>query len=86
MRPGYGPGPYVTPADLLRQADSVLRSAAPTWTASFHADGFAYRARFAYPGILSVFTRNTGELVARSRPGQPTKLAVQRKARHANPR
>lgn len=78
--------PFESPADLLRQADRVLRAMAPAWSAHFRADGISYRARFDYPGRVSVFDRNTGELVARSRPGQPTKPAAHRKAQHAGPR
>jgi len=80
------PRPFESPAELLRLADRVLRAMAPAWSTAFHSDGIAYRARFDYPGVVSVLDRNTGELVARFRPGQPTKLAVQRKARHAGPR
>lgn len=60
------------PAALLRQANRVLIAMQPAMTASFHSQGVAYRVRFDYPGTVSVFQRNTGELVARSRCGRPT--------------
>lgn len=66
---------------LLRQAHHVLIAMQPATTASFHVHGEAYRVRFDYPGIVSVFHRNTGELVARSRRGRPTvPAALPRKA------
>jgi hypothetical protein len=64
--------PREEPAALLRQAHRVLIALQPAMTASFHSWGEAYRVRFDYPGILSVYHRNTGELVARSRRGRPT--------------
>ena len=64
--------PPEEPAALLRQAHRVLIALQPAMTASFHSWGEAYRVRFDYPGILSVYHRNTGELVARSRRGRPT--------------
>ena len=78
--------PFESPAELLRQADRVLLTMAPDWSADFNSDGIGYRARFDYPGVVSVHDRNTGEVIARSRPGQPTKLAVPRKPRHAGRR
>src|SRR3990167_4312504 len=68
------------PAALLRQADAVLRGMLPAWSAHFWAGGVAYRARFDYPGRVSVLDRNTGELIARSRPGRPTELAMRASA------
>jgi len=68
--------PFECPGELLRQADRVMRMAQPAFTATFHANGMAYRARWDYPGRLSVCDRNTGELVARSRLGRPTELAA----------
>lgn len=61
------------PVELLRRADAVFRSAVPAATATFTAYGIAYRARFEYPGRVLVYVRGTGELVVRSRWGQPTK-------------
>jgi hypothetical protein len=65
-------GPMVERAALLRQAAEVLLSRMPTWTARFSREGIVYRARFEWPGIVSVCEANTGELLARSLPGQPT--------------
>jgi 2-oxo-4-hydroxy-4-carboxy--5-ureidoimidazoline (OHCU) decarboxylase len=73
--------PRNEPAALLRQAHLVLTALQPAMTASFHSWGEAYRARFDYPGIVSVFHRNTGELVARSRRGRPTEPAALPRAR-----
>ncbi len=70
MRP-----PFENPAALLIQADAVLRALQPAMTAGFHVWGHTYRARWDYPGVVRVFDRNTGELLARSRPGKPTHLA-----------
>ena len=75
MRP-----PFENPAAVLRQADAVLRALQPAMTAAFHAWGNAYRARFDYPGVIRVFDRNTGELVACSRPGKPSHLARAKRA------
>ena len=69
-------GPHEDPAVLLRQANHVLIALQPAMTASFHSWGHAYRVRFDYPGIVSVYHRNTGELVARSRRGRPTAPAA----------
>lgn len=63
-------------AALLRQAHNVLIALQPAMTASFRSGGQAYRVRFDYPGIVSVFHRRTGELVARSRRGMPTAPAA----------
>lgn len=70
---------YEDPADLLRQADKVLRAMQPATSTAFHANGIAYRARWDYPGVIRVFDRNTGELIAGSRPGQPNRLAKARR-------
>lgn len=70
MRP-----PFENPAALLRQADAVLQAMQPAGAADFHDAGVTYRARWDYPGIVRVFDRNTGELIATSRPGRPTCLA-----------
>lgn len=64
--------PRKEPAELLRQAHHVLIALQPAMSATFHSVGAAYRVRFDYPGVVSVYHRNTGELVARSRPGRPT--------------
>lgn len=68
------------PGELLRCADVAMRGAAPCWTVVFWIDGRGYRARFEYPGRLSVHTRATGELLARSKPGRPTVPQVSRSA------
>ena len=70
MRP-----PFEDPADVLRQADAVMRAMQPAFTASFSRNGITYRARFEYPGVLLVYCRNSGELIARSAPGKPHALA-----------
>ena len=73
--------PPFNPAELLRQADAVLRSRQPTSSADFYAcDGYAFRARFDYPGVVSVYDHNTGDLLACSRPGKPTHLARTKRA------
>ncbi len=58
----------------------------PAASTHMWAHGVAYRVRFDYPGRVSVIDRNTGELVARSRLGRPTKLAALPKAHRAGPR
>ncbi|MEI2678413.1 MAG: hypothetical protein V9G29_11480 [Burkholderiaceae bacterium] len=75
--------PFENPAQLLRQADRVLRAMQPATSTHFSADGISYRARFDYPGYVSVFDRNTGELVAQSLPGNPTKLVATSRLRRA---
>jgi hypothetical protein len=62
------------PATLLRLASQVLQSRMPTWQARFTHEGMAYRARFEFPGVVSVADDNTGALLARSRPGMPTEM------------
>ena len=71
MRP-----PFESPAELLRQADRVLQAMQPAFSVHFYCHGIGYRARWDYPGRVSVFDRHTGELIARSRFGQPAKLAA----------
>ena len=73
--------PREEPAALLRRAHHVLIALQPAMTASFHSWGEAYRVRFDYPGVVSVYHRNTGELVARSRRGRPTEPATLLRAR-----
>lgn len=46
----------------------------PAWSARFFAVGKPYRARFDYPGVVSALDRNTGELIAKSRPGRPAEI------------
>lgn len=57
---------------LLRLAASVLQSRMPTWQARFMCEGNAYRARFEWPGWVTVSDDNTGEPLARSLLGRPT--------------
>lgn len=56
---------------LLLTGARVLHSRMPTWQARFTADGCAYRARFEWPGVVTVADDNTGEVLARSVPGKP---------------
>jgi hypothetical protein len=56
---------------LLRTAAKVLLSRMPTWQARFSVAGHAYRARFEWPGVVTVADDNTGEVLARSVPGEP---------------
>jgi len=73
--------PFESPAALLRQADRVLCAMRPAFSVALYSDGIGYRASFDYRRrVLSVFDRNTGELVARSRPGDPARLAASPKA------
>ncbi len=63
------PGP--DRAELLRTAASVLQSRMPAWQARFTVYGRHYRARFEWPGLVTVADDNTGELLARSVCGKP---------------
>ncbi len=65
-----GPGP--DRLKLLRTAAAVLLSRMPTWQALLWFEGRRYRARFSWPGVVSVADDNTGDVVALSLPGQPT--------------
>lgn len=58
-------------AELLRLAASVLLSRMPTWQARFLVQGHPFRARFEWPGLVTVSAENSGELLARSEPGKP---------------
>ena len=69
------PWRVISPDILLLQAHAVLLAMQPAFSAHFHCQGFAFRARFDYPGRVSVYERNTGELIVRSRPGRPTEVA-----------
>lgn len=73
MRPGFE-----EPAAVLRQAAAVMKAMQPALTVHFHRYGVAYRARFEFPGVLLVYCRNTGELIAKSRRGRPCELATRR--------
>ena len=68
-----------TPAELLRGADRIMRMAQPALQASFYLDGWRFRAKWEYPGVLSVWSVASGALLARSRPGHPTKPAALRR-------
>lgn len=65
-----------TPERLLQAADQIMRMAQPAFQASFHFSGWRYRAKWEYPGVLSVWCGETGAMLARSRPGHPTKPAA----------
>jgi len=71
--------PRLSPAELLRQADAVLRQVLPATTATFHVEGWGFRVRWVYPGRVVVSLRNEGVVIVQSRPGQPTKPAKPRK-------
>lgn len=58
----------------------------PAWSTHFSREGWSYRARFDYPGVVSVYDRNTGELLVRSRPGHPTKPEAMREGRNERTR
>lgn len=77
--------PVEDPAALLRQADAVLRSVQPRLMAHFYRNGWDYLARWDYPGVVRVFRRWDGTLIAQSRRGWPTKLAALRRARMRRP-
>lgn len=66
---------FIKPEALLLQAHSVLSAMQPAFSVHFHSHGVAFRARFDYPGRVSVYEKNTGELIVRSRPGRPTEVA-----------
>jgi hypothetical protein len=61
-----------SPAELLRIADGCMRSLQPAQRTTFHRDGWLYRVRWDYPGVLMVFRALDGVLVARSLAGRPT--------------
>lgn len=63
--------PFAMPAALLNGASQALAPRQPQWKANFYFDGVRYLARFDWPGVVQVFEVVTGELVARSKPGQP---------------
>jgi hypothetical protein len=62
------------PAALLQAAARVLEARRPQAQASFHLDGFRYRARFDWPGVVSVFNDADGMPLARSKPGRPLEV------------
>jgi len=64
--------PGLARAELLRVAASVLQSRMPAWQARFTIEGRHFRARFEWPGFVTVADDNTGELLACSLPGKPT--------------
>lgn len=63
--------PPVDPLKALRTAAAVLESRQPAWSACFRLDGVTCRARWGWPGVVSVCDDNTGETLARSLPGKP---------------
>jgi PQQ enzyme repeat len=58
---------------MLAHADKVIRSRWLALQAHYVCQGWRLRARFDYPGRLSVFDANTGELMVESRNGHPTR-------------
>ena len=58
-------------AELLRLAAGVLLSRMPTWQARFLVRGHPFRARWEWPGVVTVSAEHSGELLARSEPGRP---------------
>jgi hypothetical protein len=74
-------------AQVLVIGGEVLRSRMPTWNARFTVEGFAFRARFAWPGVVTVADENTGVTVGRSMPGEPWNAdAETREADRRDPR
>lgn len=63
--------PTLERSELLQAGARVLQSRLPIWQAHFRLHAVAYRARFEWPGVVSVADDNTGEVLARSVPGQP---------------
>lgn len=66
-------------AALLRAAARLIESRQPARQATFRhlcegsPNGPApFLVRFDFPGVVSVYTHDTGALVVRSLPGQPT--------------
>lgn len=66
------PGTTKSRAELLAIGAGVLQSRMPGWQARFLVEGLAFRARFEWPGVVTVADDNTGERLARSLPGRPT--------------
>ena len=63
---------------LLCLASNVLRAQQPKWQVSFKKHDshgidrpVTLHARFDWPGVVSVHSVETGELLVRSLPGQP---------------
>ena len=63
---------------LLRAAALLIASRQPAWQAlltyriPLTGGALPYLVRFAFPGVVSVYAHNTGELIVQSRPGRPT--------------
>ena len=70
----------VSPAELLQQANAVLLASWPTLKGTFSRDGINCVFRFDHPGVLRVYERNTGALMAQSQPGRPTRPKAVKKA------
>jgi len=66
---------------LLRTGAAVLLSRMPAWQARFVVEGHHYRARFEWPGVVTVADDNTGDVVARSLSGRPTEADAETLAR-----
>ena len=66
-----------TRASILPEAATVLQSRMPTWKARFRHRGHMVRARFEWPGVVSVYDDESGELLARSLFGKPAEADAQ---------
>ena len=77
------PGRRIDPVQLLQQGAAVLQSRMPLSNASFKHNQEPYRARFDWPGVVTVSEDNTGEVLARSLPGRPFEPDTETKARAA---
>ena len=75
------PGQPLDCVQLLRHASAVLQSRMPAWNGRFRFDFVHYRARFDWPGVVTVSDDNTGETLARSVPGKPFEPDAETKGR-----
>lgn len=75
------PGRPLDRPDLLRTGAAVLQARMPAWNVAFRLVGIAYRARWDWPGVVTVADDNTGEVLARSIPGKPTEPDAETLAR-----
>ena len=80
-------------AALLRAAALLLKSRQPNSQAILmfrtrrEFGPFEYLVQFNFPGVVSVYLHETGELIVRSRPGRPAtpEGAVRNKHRRKRP-
>jgi hypothetical protein len=79
--PTYYSGPEAAADELLQAAAMVLQMSMPTWRQTFYCAGRRYRARWDWPGVVTVMRFHTGEVMAQSVPGRPTTPAKAVKAR-----